>query len=210
MVSKLLTISFFAVISFNCAFAIDVNHLQFGDIIFQKSQSQQAAAISEATHSPWTHVGLLVRKAKDKSWYVAEATATSMDINPLEKFILRGIGQEFVVKRFPRTILDLSDPNNQKVLMDSINSYAGRSYDSFFEWSDNAIYCSELVWKSYYKSFLVAPGTVQKIGELDLSGPIIRQFVEIREKLKGSPVNLDEPIVTPISVMDDSRLTTVQ
>lgn len=192
-----------------CAAAFDFNNLQVGDLIFHKSQSQQSAAISEATKSPWTHVGVIIKKPNDLAWYVAEARLTSLDINTLDNFVNRGIGQEFVVKRFSNAVLDMSNSDYQAVLVDTIMAFGGQKYDIFFEWSNKAIYCSELPWKAYRKAFMVMAGNLQEIGELDLTGPNIRKLVEAREAIKGSPINLSEPIITPIRMMDSPSLITV-
>lgn len=31
--------------------------------------------------------------------------------------------------------------------------YKGKHYDTLFQWSDNKMYCSELIWKRYGNSF---------------------------------------------------------
>ena len=46
--------------------------LQDGDIIFQNSRSSQSEAIRRATHSPWTHMGLVIFRNGDP--YVLEVT----------------------------------------------------------------------------------------------------------------------------------------
>ena len=45
--------------------------------------------------------------------------------------------------------------------------FEGKPYDLYFEWSDERIYCSELVWKMY-AALGVKLGTLQKLREFDL------------------------------------------
>jgi hypothetical protein len=199
----------FTVLMAPVLWALDTTKLQVGDIIFQKSQSQQSAAIAEATGSTWTHVGILVKKPKDNNWYVAEAAQSSMNVVTLTNFISRSRNQEVVVKRIDANLVDMSKSQNQNSLVNAVYSFAGKKYDLFFEWNDDAIYCSELVWKSYKKAFGVLTGVVQHIRELNITGPAVKQLMEYRQKMKGSPINLDEPIVTPYSLFVDASLSVI-
>ena len=72
------------------------NKLQNGDIIFQTSQSNQSKAIQLATHSPYSHVGIIYQI--DGKWYVYEAVQP-VKLTPIQKWIKRGKNGHFVVKR---------------------------------------------------------------------------------------------------------------
>ena len=48
--------------------------------------------------------------------------------------------------------------------------YLGRDYDLRFEWSDDKIYCSELVWKIYKEAFNIALLFIVATGLLSLFG----------------------------------------
>ena len=41
-------------------------------------------------------------------------------------------------------------------------SFRGRPYDLTFEWSDERIYCSELVWKIYERALGIEIGPPQR------------------------------------------------
>src|SRR4051812_20640366 len=67
-----------------------------GDVIFQTSQSSQSVAIQRATHSPYSHMGIIfVRSGKP---YVLEASAT-VRYTPLSEWIARGKDSSYVLKR---------------------------------------------------------------------------------------------------------------
>ncbi len=116
-----------------------------GDLIFQTSRSSQSVAIQRATGSPYSHMGLVF--VRDGTPYVFEAVAT-VRFTPLDRWIARGAGQHFVVKRLRNadTVLDAAGISR---LRTAALRFAGRPYDLTFEWSDDRIYCSELVWKAY-------------------------------------------------------------
>lgn len=73
-----------------------VTQLKDGDIIFQTSRSTQSTAIQKATHSKYSHMGIIfLREGKP---YVYEAIKT-VQYTPLKKWISRGEGGHYVVKR---------------------------------------------------------------------------------------------------------------
>jgi hypothetical protein len=176
-----------------------------GDIIFHKSQSRQSAALQEATGSPWTHVGILF--SNGTKWYVAEAVEP-VRLTALNTFINRGKNKEYRVYR--HKVLDTPNTSAKlEKLKEELSGYMNISYDIFFEWSDDLIYCSELIYKAFYDSLNVEVGVVQKIGELKLDGPQVKKLIKDRLDRIGRKLNLNEPIVTPISQMQDSELRVI-
>jgi hypothetical protein len=67
-----------------------------GDIIFQTSRSSQSVAIQRATHSPYSHMGIVFFRHGQP--YVLEASAT-VRYTPLDKWIAHGFDGRSVVKR---------------------------------------------------------------------------------------------------------------
>ncbi len=176
---------------------------QTGDVIFQQSQSAQSKAISEAQGSAWTHMGILQKV--DAGWVVLEAVQP-VKATPLSQWVARGRGGQYIVKRVAPQYVDLSSVAKQNQLLRQFEKYRNKNYDLFFEWSDETIYCSELVFKMYFGAFGFQPGRIQHFADLNLTGKYIRQMIAERERLKGSPISLEEPVVTPVSILEDSRL----
>ncbi len=54
----------------------------------------------------------------------------------------------------------------------------GKPYDTTFEWSDNKIYCSELVWKIYQRGAGIEIGKLQRLKEFDLSNAIVKAIMK--------------------------------
>jgi hypothetical protein len=68
--------------------------LRDGDIIFQTSQSEQSIAIQKATHSPYSHMGIVF--FRNGSPHVYEAIKT-VQYTPFRKWVDRGEGGHYVV-----------------------------------------------------------------------------------------------------------------
>jgi len=175
---------------------------QNGDIIFHESQSNQSKAIREATNSRWSHVGILFEK--NGKWFVAEAVQP-VKLTSLSSFIARGKNRDYRVYRLP----GLSEAQ-QLAMREEAASYLGKNYDLYFEWSDDLIYCSELVYKVFQKVTGVEIGTVQQYRDLKLDGPYVKELIRRRLTDTGRALQPEEFIVTPASQVEDDDLVLVE
>lgn len=171
-----------------------------GDIIFHKSQTQQAAALREATGSEWTHVGILMQNKNNGAWFVAEAVGP-VKTTPLKDFIARGKNKEYRIYRDtffnPKTMTDK--------LVSAIQKY-NKPYDIYFEFTDEKTYCSELVYKAFNDAMGKPIGNLQKMKEMRLDGPYVKALIKKRLTDTGRKLNPEEPIITPINQMLDKNL----
>ncbi len=169
-----------------------------GDILFQTSLSAQSVAIQKATHSPYSHVGIvLFRNGRP---FVFEAVQP-VKFTPLAAWIGRGKGGHFVAKRARKPL----PPGAAAAFHRLAERYAGKPYDLTFEWSDRRMYCSELVWK-LYQAAGIELSPLAKLGSFDLTDPEVRQILKRRY---GDKVPLDEPVVAPSAIFDSPLLITV-
>jgi len=113
-----------------------------GDIVFHTSQSSQSLAIQLATKSPYSHMGIVY--LRDGEPFVFEAVQP-VKLTPLDDWIERGERAHFVVKRLRDADARLTVETLRKMRAAG-EQLAGKDYDPYFEWSDDRIYCSELVW----------------------------------------------------------------
>ncbi len=173
--------------------------LRDGDIIFHTSRSAQSAAIQRATHSPYSHVGVVLYRGGKP--FVFEAIAT-VRYTPLAAWIARGDGGRYVVRRLKRPL----QPAEVQKLRQAAKAYAGKPYDLYFEWSDARIYCSELVWKMYRDATGLEIGGLQKLRELDLSDPAVK--ARMRERY-GQKIPLDERMISPAAMYESGLLELV-
>jgi hypothetical protein len=119
--------------------------LRDGDIVFHGSRSAQSEAIQRATDSPHSHMGVVFHR--DGAPWVLEAVDTVRD-TPLAEWIARGEGGRYAVRRL-RDAAEVLTAEKVAALRRAAEAHLGRPYDLWFEWSDERIYCSELVWKAY-------------------------------------------------------------
>lgn len=201
MTFKILFISLFACLVCHPLLAGAIR-FQDGDLIFHESQSPQSKAIQEATGSRWSHVGLIFER--QGQYFVAEAVQP-VRVTSLAAFIARGKNQDYRVYRLPK----LTEAQ-KKALQVQAQKLMGKNYDIYFEWSDERIYCSEFVYKTFLAATGVEVGVVQKFRDLKLDGPYVRELIKRRIEDTGRTLDLEEPIVTPASQVSDPQLELVE
>lgn len=177
-----------------------VSDFRTGDIVFHTSLSQQGMVMQLATHSPYSHCGVLF--LRDSTWWVLEAVQPVSSC-PLSDWIRRGKEGRFVVKR-------LKDELRLRNRMDSLTVLAGRfrgkPCDPWLGPGDDRLYCAELVWKLYDRALGIQPGAWQPLGSLDLSAP---QVQEILYRHHGEKLPLKDSLITPVAIFRSPALKTV-
>lgn len=201
MIQFLLIVSCFVIVRFTAS--AQAVELRNGDIIFHRSQSSQSSAIQLATGSDYTHVGMIIHRNNQP--YVIEAVQPVKE-TPLRKWIQGGLKSHYVVKRLKNadTLLTL---DIQSKLDQEASRYLGKNYDWKFGWSDDEIYCSELVWKVYQRALGIELCPPKKLADYDLSSPTVKQEMARRY---GNAIPFDEPIVAPSDLFDSNLLTLVK
>lgn len=173
-----------------------------GDIVFQTSRSSQSLAIQLATRSPYSHMGIVfVREGKP---YVFEAVQP-VKLTPLAEWIGRGENGRFVVKRL-RDVDARVTPQALQKMRSVAETFMGKDYDLYFEWSDDRIYCSELVWKVFERGAGIRLGKLETIADFDLSHEAVQ--AKIKERF-GSRAPVDEVVVSPVAIFNEPLLETV-
>lgn len=151
-----------------------------------------------ATRSNITHTGVIFFKMGQP--YVIEAI-NPVKITSLQKFINRGLEARYSVKR---TKIPLSE-SELNMMMEYGKKQLGKPYDLKFEWSNNKIYCSELVWKMYdYAGIPLSD--LKKFSDFNLNLPIVKQAVNARY---SGQININEPVISPIDLYNSEKLKTV-
>lgn len=174
-----------------------------GDVIFQTSRSRQSEAVQQATHSHWSHMGMVM--AVGGKPMVFEAVEP-VRFTPLRQWIARGAGGRYAVKRL-RDAGRLLTPATRNKMQTIGRVWLGRHYDLAFDWSDDRLYCSELVWKLYQRGAGIELAPLQKLGEADLGDPVVKKL--LRERY-GDRVPLDAPVISPQALFDSELLMTVK
>lgn len=173
-----------------------------GDIVFQTSRSSQSQAIQLATKSPHSHMGIVY--IRDGQAFVFEAVQP-VKLTPLAAWVERGERGHFVAKRLRDADSRLTGDTLKKMRAVG-EQLAGKDYDLYFEWSDDRIYCSELVWKVFERGAGVELGDRQTISDFDLSHPAVQ--AKIKERF-GDRIPRDEIVVSPVAIFNAAELATV-
>ena len=179
-----------------------------GDVIAHTSQSSQSTMIQVGTMSKYSHVGVIF--VKNGKAYVLESLSTTK-FSTVEAFIDRGKNDDYTVFRYGTYDVNqdgydvwqsgLTGAQKSK-LRSSVKNYKGKRYDSAFKWSDDKIYCSELVWKMY-EDVGIELTEPKKMKNFPLWIP---KFKQVMEKRWGGKVNKEEPVVSPKDITKSKKL----
>lgn len=170
-----------------------VKEVREGDVIFQTSQSQQSPLIQIATRSKISHCGIIVMK--DGEPYVLE-TLKTLVITPLDKFIARGKGGRYWLKR--------SNIENIKIKYDS---YLGKPYDLAFKFDNDKFYCSELIYDIYKNQLGIELCEPKKVSDYLILGTDKVPMIEKAMKKRG--ITKEQYAVAPVDVFESDYLEDV-
>ncbi|MBE8724089.1 YiiX family permuted papain-like enzyme [Flavobacterium hungaricum] len=177
------------------------SNIKEGDLIFQTSESKQCEAVRIATNSKFSHCGIIFKE--NGRWMVFEAVQP-VKTTPLEQWIQHGRDSKYVIKRLKDTSALTTD-----ALLKMKNygkSLVGKEYDAYFEWTDNRIYCSELIWKVYKNGAGIELCQTKLLKDFNLTDPRIQPILQERY---GNEIPLDEKVVAPSDLADSNLLKTI-
>ncbi len=169
-----------------------------GDIIFQATSGDRGKAIQLATKSKYNHCGVLFNE--NGKWIVYEAVQP-VKKTTLSAFNSRGQG---TVMRLKNTALKPEDIEKLKTVF---KGYEHKNYDDAFNWSDDRIYCSELVYKLYHKGLNIKLCEPRKLKDFDLSNPLVKAQLNLQY---GNNIPLEEPMVAPGDISESALLEVVK
>lgn len=172
--------------------------VQDGDLVFIVNPSGQGRAIQLATGSRFTHVGIVfLENGKPVVYHAVEPVSR----NTLEEFVAMSADDQYVIRR----LKDRSVLTKTKVASLHRDAIAalGRHYDLAFNWSDDELYCSEFVWKLYFKTLGLEIGQLKPLKSFRLDHPLVRAQLEARY---GKAVPLDEKMISPGDMYDSALL----
>lgn len=174
-----------------------------GDIIFQTSLTDQSKAIQLATKSKYSHCGLIY--IENGQYFVFEAVQPVKN-TPLDKWIARGKNGHYVIKRLKNANEILTDETLQKMKLEG-EKFKGKNYDLTFEWSDDKIYCSELIWKIYQRATGLEIGKLERLSDFDLTSEAVK--TKMKERY-GDNIPMDEIVISPVSIFNSELLMTIR
>ena len=181
----------------------DKDEIRDGDLIFHTSLSRQSKAIQLATKSKYSHCGIIYKM--DGQYCVFEAVQP-VKTTPLDKWIARGKNGHYVIKRLKNADKVLTIEALEKMKREG-KKFKGKDYDLTFEWSDDKIYCSELIWKIYQKATGIEIGKLEKLSDFDLTSEVVREKMKERY---GDKIPMDEIVISPAKIFNSELLITVK
>jgi hypothetical protein len=173
-----------------------------GDIVFHTSASSQSIAIQLSTGSPYSHMGIVFQRRGEM--FVLEAVQP-VRYTPLEDWIRRGKGSHVVVKRL-KDAGSVLTPATLRRMKATGEGFLGKDYDLTFGWSDERLYCSELVWKVYQRGAGIELGRLRRLRDFDLSHPLVRE--KLKERY-GERIPLAERVISPADMYHAEGLVPV-
>lgn len=173
-----------------------------GDMIFQTSQSSQCEAVRIATNSKFSHCGIIY--VLNGKRYVYEAVQP-VKTTPLEEWISHGKDGSYVVKRLKNASKTLNAATLKK-MKDYGKQFNNKNYDLYFEWSDDKIYCSELIWKIYKNGAGIELCKLEKLKTFNLKNEKVRAILNERY---GNNIPLNEDVVAPSQIVNSALVETV-
>jgi hypothetical protein len=171
-----------------------VKEVREGDVIFQTSQSQQSPLIQIATRSNISHCGIIVMK--NGKPYVLE-TLKTLTLTPLDKFIARGKGGKYWLKR--------SKKENIKI---KYGSYLGKPYDLTFKFDNGKFYCSELIYDIYKNQLGIELCEPKKVEEYLILGT--DKLPEIKKAMEKRGITQKQYAVAPVDIFESDYLEDVR
>ena len=172
-----------------------------GDVIFQTSESSQCEAVRIATRSKFSHCGIIFTKDNEK--FVLEAVQP-VKITPLKEWIQHGKDNCYMIKRVKDTLL--LDNQKRTAMRLEGTKQLNKDYDLYFEWNDDKIYCSELVWKIYQRGANITLCKEQLLQSFNLKDPKVKAILKQRY---GKNIPLREKVVAPSQLAESTLLETV-
>ena len=175
---------------------------QNGDIIFHTSQSKQCEAVKIATNSKFSHCGIIF--IENGKTYVYEAVQP-VKMTLLEDWISHGKDAKYAVKRLKNSDKILTNEVLQKMKSYG-KSMNNKDYDLYFEWSDDKIYCSELVWKIYKNGANIELCKTKKLKDFNLDNPLVKSIMKERY---GNKIPFNEAVVAPSQLYESEIVETL-
>lgn len=170
---------------------------QEGDIAFQALPHNPLNDMIEgATGSAYSHCGILHLAGKE--WKVIEAIGPVKETS-ITAWEMQGRDGHFTIYRLKPKYRD-----KIPAFIRAAQGYEGRPYDFHYRMDDQAIYCSELVYKAFRQATGEELGRLQKVSELRW-----QPYEAVIRQLEQGPVPLDRVLITPRSVSEASQLEKV-
>jgi hypothetical protein len=173
---------------------------QEGDILLQSLSTTQSLALAMATGSDYTHCGIVFKR--DGQVFVYEDLGVML-LTPIDEFIGKSPQPVLQLRLRDPSVLT---PEAIGKMKDVARSFEHKLYDYHFRWSDDLMYCSELIYKIYQRGAGIEVAPLKQVKDYNLNHPAVKALID--KRFGGIPP-LDEPILSPADLIDSPMLETV-
>lgn len=203
----LICIFFALIISLSCD---KIFQLKSGDLLFQINESNdftRAITTTTGEHKEfsYSHVGI-VNCDGDKIKVIEALPKTGVHEISLLEFLDSSAhdksGKPLVV------VMRINEPFAETEVISNAEKFIGKPYDQVFSTDDSAIYCSELVYKCYFKTDGQALFSANPMSFKDSTGKVSQLWIDYFGKL-GKAVPDGEPGTNPNDMSKEKCLKEV-
>lgn len=172
-----------------------------GDLVFQSLPNPWGLdlvdTIEGATKSPYSHCGMVIWQ--DDQWQVIEAIGP-VQIIPLAEWRARGRGKKLWAYR-------LRDTAQKYIpaMLAAMKRDLGKPYDPRYRFDDEAIYCSELLYRGWLAA--TGKGLGKAVALQDLDWQPYRKVIVAIEGTEEIPLRRE--MITPRDLAQATELTLV-
>ncbi|MBA4017026.1 MAG: hypothetical protein C0483_07640 [Pirellula sp.] len=171
---------------------------QLGDILFQSlPHSPLIDAIEGATHSKYSHCGI-VAPGGNGGWVVVEANGSVKETR-LDAWIAQGREKAYAVYRYDSQYTD-----KLPQVVAAARGFLGKPYDMHYAFGDDALYCSELIFKAFKQATGEECGKIVTLGDLDW-----KPHETVIRFLERGGLPLEREMITPIDLANAKQLKLV-
>ena len=172
-----------------------------GDVVFQSLPNPWGLdlvdTIEGATGSPYSHCGMVLWQ--NNQWHVIEAVGPVMII-PLTTWQARGRGKKIWAYR-----LEESSQQHIAAALTAMKRDLGKPYDSRYRFDDQAIYCSELIYRGWKVATGKGLGKTVQLQELNW-----QPYRKVIVALEGTEeIPLTREMITPRDLAQAAELKRV-
>ena len=160
-----------------------------GDLLFQDIDcGLRCDLIRLVTHSPYTHVGIVLADAKNQPvvWEAFEPVGPT----PLLDFVERGRGGLLAIYRLEPALLE-----KLPAIAASVEAMRGKPYDADYQWDDERIYCSELIEKAVEQG-----AGVQLAAPHPLGPGAFGQYAATIKRVSKGKLTEQSPLTSPLDL----------
>ena len=183
---------------------LDEKKFREGDVILQSiGQTTFGKLIQVATHSRYDHVGIVFRHGGKLC--VFEGTSPKAKFTPIAEFVAHNPKGEYLLRRAVDGEKKLTSEIIGKMKTEA-ERLENMPYDMAFGWSDDAVYCSEVVWKVYQRGAAVELCATKKFKDFDLRDPRVKKKLN---EIHGKTIPYEETVVAPSDLETTARLQTI-